>query len=273
MNNLPLALLEAAAVEPMGTHHYRAEIADDYTVFGNPNGGYLQCLMANAALAAASDAGAPHVHVTAISTNFIKGPTVGPVTLSTRVRRVGRSASFVMVSLTQGDEVFTESVVTLGTLSEWTAPKYQSTGISIASLDECVALAPIDGYRLHAAIDVRYDAENGRWWEGERTERGEIRAWMRLTDDSAHWNAWSVLFASDALLPATVPLGSTGWVPTLQLTSYVHRMPSSEWLRARQWISGIADGIAHEHCELFDDRGELVASSTQAALVRFQQGD
>ena len=61
MNNLPLALLEAAAVEPMGTHHYRAEIADDYTVFGNPNGGYLQCLMANAALAAASDAGAPHV--------------------------------------------------------------------------------------------------------------------------------------------------------------------------------------------------------------------
>lgn len=48
-----MALLEAAAVEPMGTHHYRAEIADDYTVFGNPNGGYLQCLMANAALAAA----------------------------------------------------------------------------------------------------------------------------------------------------------------------------------------------------------------------------
>jgi acyl-CoA thioesterase len=77
-----------------------------------------------------------------------------------------------------------------------------------------------------------------------------------------------LLFASDAMPPATFPLGSSGWVPTLQLTTYVRRIPASEWLRARQWCVVIADGIVDERCELFDARGELVASSTQLAMVR-----
>ena len=43
---------DAAAVEPRGPGRYAAVISDDYTVAGHPNGGYLQCLLASAALAA-----------------------------------------------------------------------------------------------------------------------------------------------------------------------------------------------------------------------------
>jgi acyl-CoA thioesterase len=78
--------------------------------------------------------------------------------------------------------------------------------------------------------------------------------------------------ASDAMPPATFPLGSSGWVPTLQLTTYVRRVPRSEWLRARQWCVVVADGLVDERCELFDDRDELVASSSQLAMVRFPGG-
>ena len=81
------------------------------------------------------------------------------------------------------------------------------------------------------------------------------------------------LFASDALPPATLPLGSSGWVPTLQLTSYVRRLPASEWLRARQKAIVIADGLVDERCELFDDDGTLVASSSQLAMVRLPGGN
>ena len=50
---IPMPLFDAAAVEPVGENRYRAELVHDYTVFGYPNGGYLQCVMANAAVAAA----------------------------------------------------------------------------------------------------------------------------------------------------------------------------------------------------------------------------
>lgn len=267
-----MPLFDAAAVEPIDEHRFRVEIAEGYTVFGKPNGGYLQCVLANAAIAAASENGAPHVHATAVATNFISPPDVGPAMLSTRVRRVGRSASFVTVTLSQGDTVCTESVITVGTLSEFSSPRYQSSSIVIAPLIDALTLPPVEGMTVHGAVDIRWDPQGPRWWEGAFGSTGELRAWIRLTDGASIWNAWNILLASDVLLPATLPLGSTGWVPTLQLTSYVHQIPASEWLHARQWITSVADGMAHEQCELFDDSGALVASSSQLALVRFQHG-
>ena len=39
--------------------------------------------------------------------------------------------------------------------------------------------------------------------------QAEIRAWLRLADGEASWDAWNILFAADALPPATLPLGSS----------------------------------------------------------------
>jgi acyl-coenzyme A thioesterase PaaI-like protein len=267
-----MPLFDAAAVEPAGENRFRCELVDDYTVFGYPNGGYLQCVMANAAVAAASDEGAPHLFAIALSTNFIKAPTVGPAMLSTKVRRIGRGASFVTVALSQGEDVLTEALVTVGTLSERSATRHQSASIDIAPLAECVELPISEGMTIHHALEMRFDTRGPRWWEGEVGDAGDLRAWIRLNDGSSVWDAWNVLFATDALPPATLPLGSTGWVPSLQLTSYVRRIPSSEWLHVRQWIVSVADGFSEERCEIYDDRGELIASASQLAMVRFTTG-
>jgi len=266
----PQALLDAAAVEPVAPETYRVDLVEDYTVFGYPNGGYLQCVMANAALAAASDDGGPHLHATAVTTNFIAPPSVGPATLHTTVRRIGRGVSFVHVTLSQGEGVLTEALVTLGNLSDHSEVRYQvSTPFDLPPVEECVELPLGEGMSIHNAVELRGDPADAKWWDGDVADKGELRLWMRLTDGGAVWNGWNVLFATDALPPATLPLGSSGWVPTLQLTSYVRRLPTSEWLRARQWCVTIADGTVDERCELYDDRGELVASSSQLAMVRF----
>ncbi len=264
------ALREAAAIEPIGPDTYGVELSEYYTAAGHPNGGYLQCVMANAALAAASEAGAHHLHTTAITTNYMSAPTLGAAKIVTDVRKVGRGVSFVHVTLSQENRITTESLVTLGTLDEDSTPRYMdAVPFDIAPREQCRQSTGGDEINLMRVADLRLDPECAGWWTGEVSPRGEVRGWLRLDDGDASWNPWSLLFASDVMPPATFPLGSSGWVPTLQLTSYVRRIPTSEWLRARQWCVVIADGIVDERCELFDDRGELVATAYQLAMVRF----
>jgi acyl-coenzyme A thioesterase PaaI-like protein len=265
-------LAEAAAVEPAGEGRYLVRLAHQFTVFDYPNGGYLQCVMANAAVAAASEAGATHLHATAVTTNFVSAPAVGPALVSTEVRRVGRGASFVHVTLSQEGVVTTESLVSVGTLSEKSRMRFQSSRAPLmAPLEDCIRLPVHEAMSIHHSVELRCDPEGPQWWKGDKGP-GEIQGWMRLTDGGGSWDPWSLLLATDVLPAATLPLGSTGWVPTLQLTSYVRRVPASEWLRARQWCVVVADGLVDERCELFDDSGELVAASNQLAMVRFGQG-
>src|ERR1700731_3139152 len=242
----PLLLADAAAVEPAGESRYEGSLAQEYTLFDYPNGGYLQCVLANAAVAAASDAGAPHLHATAITSNFVAVPKVGPATLHTTVRRVGRGASFVHVTLSQDDEVTTEALVTVGTLGDSSRLRYQSAlPPEIVARERCVEPPVPEGMAVYHSVQLLCDPAGTQWWNGQSGE-GELTAWIRLDDGGGPWNPWSLLFATDALPPATLPLGSTGWVPTLQMTSYVRRIPASDWLRARQWCVVVADGLVDE---------------------------
>ena len=97
-------------MEPVGPGTYGVMLSQYYTIAGHPNGGYLQCVMANAALAAALAEGSNHLHATAVATNYSGVPEVGPAELRTDVRRVGRGVSFVHVTLSQGGHVTTESL-------------------------------------------------------------------------------------------------------------------------------------------------------------------
>ena len=264
---------DAAAVEPLSPGRFSVELSEYYTIVGHPNGGYLQTVMASGALAGAAEAGSHHVHATAVTTNYMGGPAVGPAELRTQVRRVGRGVSFVHVTLLQDDVVTTESLVTLGTLRDDSAPHYQDAPVPrVAEREQCLPSNVDDEVNIRNVIDVRLDPQYAMWTSGEFDGRGEVRGWLRLNDGASSWDPWSVLLATDAMPPATFPLGSSGWVPTLQLTSYVRRVPTGEWLRARQWCVVVADGLVDERCELFDDRDELVASSSQIAMVRFPGG-
>ena len=267
------ALRNAASVEPLGHGHYSLNLSPFYAVMGHPHGGYLQCAMANGALALASEEGSAHLHVTSMSTNFVCALELGPADIRARVRRVGRGASFVYAALYQDDVLGAESLVTLGTLKEDSVIRYQDAEVpNVNPLDECPQSTGRDDINILQVVDQHLDPASTGWWSGEFSSRGEVYGWLRLDDGDASWTPWSLLFAGDALPPATFPLGSSGWVPTLQLNSRVSRVPRGEWLRGRQWAAVIADGLVDERCELFDETGALVASSSQLAMVRFPEG-
>ncbi len=267
------ALRAAASVEPLGGGRFSVNLSSLYTVVGHPHGGYLQCVMASGALAAASEEGATHLHATALTTNFVNATDPGAAELRVEVRRVGRGVSFTYVSLFQNDELAAESLVTLGTLRDDSKIRYQEAVMPVIdALEKCRQSTGSEEFNILRVLDLRLDPSCTGWWQGELSTQGEVRGWLRLDDGEASWDPWSLLFASDALPPATLPLGSSGWVPTLQLTSHVHRVPTSEWLRARQWAVVIADGLLDQRCELFDDTNQLVASSSQLAMVRLPGG-
>ncbi len=270
----PRALREAAAVEPQGDGCFDANLSLFYTVIGgHPNGGYIQTVVANAAVAAASQEGSSHLHATAVSTNFVGATNVGPAQLTTEVRRVGRGVSFVHVTLRQEGVLAVESLVTLGSLHVDSLVRYADAAPPpVAPLISCRRSTGGDEVNLMNAIDLRLDPSCADWATGARSQVGEMTGWLRLDDGGALWDPWSLLLASDAMPPATFPLASSGWVPTLQLTSYVRQVPVGEWLRARQWCVVIADGLVDERCELFDERNQLVASASQLAMVRFPGG-
>lgn len=274
MSDESRALRVAAGVDPLGNGRYRATLSPFYTIGAeHPNGGYLQCVIASAALAEAAEQGATHPHVTAQTTNYIGSPSLASVDLTVDVRKVGRAVSFVHVTMTQEDRVMTESVVTLGRLNDEPHVRYRDATPPVLPDRSTFAPQPPSGdVGIRMVVDQLIDPTCTAWVRGEVSDRGEIVTWLRLNDGDARWSPWSLLFASDALPPATFPLGSHAWTPTLQLTSYIRGVPRGEWLRARQWCVQVSDQLVDERCEIFDEDDQLVVTASQLAMVRFPQG-
>lgn len=264
------ALRVAGAVDEVAPGRYRAELSSLYTVMGHPHGGYLQCVIASAALAAVAERGATHQHVAALTTNYVGASEPGPVELTVAPRRIGRGASFAHVTLTQNAQLVVESLAVMSTLSDAEVPRYHDARPpELPPRDECPVSVGSSEPNISRVLEQRLDPATATWRNGVASTRGETRAWLRLDDGDGSWDPWNLHFATDAMPPATFPLGSTGWVPTLQLSSYVRRIPTGQWLRARQWCVVISGDLVDERLEVFDERDELVASSSQLAMVRF----
>jgi hypothetical protein len=98
--------------------------------------------------------------------------------------------------------------------------------------------------------------------------RAELRGWSRFADGREP-DALSLLYSNDAIPPATFLIGSTGWVPTLQMSAYVRARPAPGWLGIKMTANLVADGMVDETCVLWDSTGQVVAQATQLARLRF----
>jgi hypothetical protein len=98
--------------------------------------------------------------------------------------------------------------------------------------------------------------------------RAELRGWSRFADGREP-DPLALLYFNDAIPPATFMIGSTGWVPTLQMSAYVRARPAPGWVGIRMTANLVADGMVDESCVLWDSAGRVVAQATQLARLRF----
>ena len=163
----------------------------------------------------------------------------------------------------------------LGDLPDEPAVRYDGTpAFHAPDPDDCVRLTPKIPTGVYVGImdvlDLRLDPATVPFADlsPPAGTPAELRGWTRFADGRKP-DALSLLFFADAIPPATLMIGSTGWVPTLQMSTYVRARPAPGWLAIRMTAGLVADGMVDETCVLWDSRGHMVAQSTQLARLRF----
>ena len=263
----------ATAVQRVGDGSYEAVLDEAYTVVGNPNGGYLLALAARAAGDHLAARGTNHPHCLAASGSFIRAPKCGPAQVHVEAHRSGARISHLGVTIAQGGRVAVDALLSCGRLD--VDPHVAHPGPDpvvlppVESCDRVLAGGPPgEGISIMDRVELRLDPATTGFARGELTGDAEVRGWLRLAD-GRRCDPLGLLFACDALPPATLPIGSTGWVPTIQLSVYIRGIPAPGWLVARQHARMVTGGLVDEVCELWDSSGMIVAQAMQLAMVRF----
>ncbi len=253
---------DATAVTQVGPGEFEVTIGEQWTVVGKPNGGYMLAMMARAATALS-----PHGHPVAVSAHFLSSPDPGPARIGVTQLRTGRSTSTMRASLS-AESTCVEALVTCGDLEPaadpfWDAgvPKYPWV-----PFEEAVRMIPPAeaGFRVRMmeTVEVRLDPDSMQWPSG----RGRLSGWLELPGED--FDAVSLLFALDALPPATFDVQFTGWVPTLELTCYLRALPAPGPVRIVQSAQSVTAGRVDQTCFVWDCESRLVGQATQLASVR-----
>ena len=268
---------ESSRVWSAGEHEFAGRLHPGYGVGDKPNGGYLVALSAQAAIA---ELDGKYPHAFAASSHFLSAPPwQSEVRVRVEVLRAGRRVAQCRATLLGPDgTVCVETLLTLSTLGDAAEPWYDAAPVfAIPEEDACFHMPPTPPgapFVVHilGVVEERMDpACLGDVAGGRPSGVGEWRGWARLIGDEP-WDASSLLLAVDCFPPATIPLGSFGWVPTLELTAYVRALPAPGPVRIRQRTRLIDDGWLDESCDVWDSRGRLVAQATQLAGVRIPEG-
>ncbi len=243
-----------------------------WAVGDKPNGGYVLALLGRAArnVAAGPDLA---WEVVSSSITYLRPPSLGPARIRTEVLRTGRSAAHVRAVLVQDEHDLADAVMVLAELPDVDARYDGIPPLQAAPPEQCVRLPSTIPGGTHVGImdilELRLDPATVPFaHEPTADSVAELRGWARFADGREP-DALSLLFSPDACPPATFLIGSTGWVPTLQMSIYVRARPAPGWLGLRMTANVVAGGMVDEVCIVWDSRGRVVAEGFQLARVRF----
>jgi acyl-coenzyme A thioesterase PaaI-like protein len=263
----PGTFAAVSALEPREAGSFAAEISEEWTIAGKPNGGYLLAMLGRAAAAVGE-----HPHPVTASAVYLRSPVPGPARVEAEVLRAGRSATQVRVRLNQEGTPCVEALVTTAQLEDadphWVG---ELPAMGDAPYEECVRLVPQtpsgDRVAMMEHAEVRLDPGSTGFLSGRPSGRGELRGWLALPHGEA-FDPCSLLLAVDAFPPATFDVEHAGWVPTLELTAYVRALPAPGPVRVLVRAQLVAGRRVDESCYVWDRNGRLVAHSNQLAGIR-----
>ncbi|WP_033291065.1 thioesterase family protein [Amycolatopsis jejuensis] len=258
----------ATAVRSLGDGTFTATLRADWSIAAHPHGGFLMAMLAKAAAGVLHERGDATVEPLAVSADFLHAPALGPVLLRTDVRKVGRRASVVAVSLEQRGRSCVEARVTTGRLPmrrpEWTDLPQMPAEPPAGAL--ALGAETSEGpFHLAASCDVRVDQATAGFLAGRAGDPPRLRLWARPR--IGHADVYFALLAGDLNPPVVANLGRIGWAPTVQLTALLRTRPAPGWLRIVVESRSLHEAWFDSDATVVDAQGRLVAQARQLALA------
>jgi Thioesterase-like superfamily len=246
---------------------FDADVSDEWTILGKPNGGYLLALLGRAASSLTDGR-----HVVAASAHYLRSPAPGPVEIEVELLRHGRSVSQVRARMSQAGRPCVEAQMTASEADLTAAPRWDAgvPDAQVVPFEKSVRLAPVtpDGFRVPILdqVDLRFDPELSRMMSGYRSGRGQLRGWLRLFEEES-FDPISLLYAVDAFPSPTFDTDISGWPSTLEMTVYVRGIPAPGPVRVVNYARFIDSRCADWACDVWDGESRLVAQATQLAVL------
>ena len=248
-------------VEPL---HRRAPVTDEWSINGNPNGGYLMALLTAALLKVSGKCSTP-----VITANYVSRCVPGAADIL--VEEISSSGQFSRYSarlLQEGRE----KIRLLGTFAaaplECPVERYESTAPPAAPPDACISLPALPRYTLYDRLDLRLDPVCAGWLQGRLSDVSEQRGWVSFREERSH-DLLSLLLMADAFPPPVLASqGLTAWVPTLELSVNIRNYPQGNWIMGLFRTRFITCGLLESDGELWDGEGNLLGISRQIAQYR-----
>ena len=249
----------------LGDGAFEGQVAADWSIGSNPNGGYLLALAAKSIAALTPE----HPDPLSITVHYLR-PGLGsqPFRIHAQVLRNGRQLSTCRATLMQDDSARIEVMAAFGNLGAGAPAVIEPPAPAIAPPEQCIPRSgDQQGIKLPIMdrLDIRLHPDEVQTKVGGRAQ---ITGWIRFKDARAPDPIAALLFA-DAFPPSVFGrIGATGWVPTVELTVHLRRRPAHGWILGQFRTGDLADGRMIEDGTLWDANGRLIAQSRQLALVR-----
>jgi acyl-CoA thioesterase len=244
--------------------HYKGYITDNWSINNTPNGGYLLAILANATLRHSEKRSTPIV-----TANYISRCAPGDADI--QVEEFSRSRQFnrFQVKLIQDGK---ERIRALGTFAdeknECFLERYEAQEPEIAPLENCIALPEMPNFNLLSWMDIHLDPNSAGWMQGTLSGISEMKGWITFKDARTH-DLLSVLLMADCFPPPVfASQGMMAWVPTIELSVNVRKIPEANWIKGHFRSRFITCGLVESDGELWDEEGNLVAISRQIAQFR-----
>jgi len=245
-------------------NQYKTEISNNWSINGNPNGGYLLAIMAHAMQQQSSKSNA-----TICTATYLSKTLPGPAGLI--LENIGRSNHFDRwnARLLQDGK---EKIRAMGTFSDIESDgadkRYEKSPPDLSPREDCMQIQLMGNYTVFENMDVRLDPRCAGWFNGSLIDISEHKGWIRFQDNRL-FDAPALLFAADAFPPPVfTSQGMVAWVPTIEFSVNIRNIPTTPWLKCIFRTHFINNGILEEDGEIWDENDELIAVSRQIAQFR-----
>lgn len=246
------------------TGNLTTAISHNWSINGNPNGGYLMAILAHAMRQKSNKS-----NTTICTATYLSKTLPGQADLL--LENIGQSRHFDRweARLVQDGH---EKIRAMGTFSDieynGTEKRYEKSPPDLKPKEDCIQIPTMGNYTVYKNMDVRLDPGCAGWFTGSLIDISEHKGWIRFQDDRL-FDAPSLLLAADAFPPPVLTSqGAVAWVPTIEFSVNIRNIPSTPWLKCIFRTHFINNGIVEEDGEIWDENNELVAISRQIAQFR-----